>query len=157
MCGEWPFFCPRFLSAVMVGNPGSLTNIETLGKIYWCTHGACGFTEYLAAAAVLLETCLVGDHVCSYTAGSGDCPSPIPSTLCRAKQPVSDSTDRDISEHMELPLGSTAVHRNPQYSFRTVLLLFTAGAAPVPQFVGKAPSCHEAPKAPRACQPSAMH
>lgn len=38
MYGEWPFFCPWFLSAVMVGNPGSLTNIETLGKIYWCTH-----------------------------------------------------------------------------------------------------------------------
>lgn len=38
MYEEWPFFCPWSPSAVEVGNPGSLSDTETLVKIYKCTQ-----------------------------------------------------------------------------------------------------------------------
>lgn len=143
--------CPWFPSAVLVGNPGSLSNIETLVKIYNApkSAGVGGFTEYLAAAAALLETCLVGKHTCSCRVRSRHCPSPIPSSLYGAKQPLSDSTNQISYSIWSFPWAPQLCTGTHSILSEQCCLLFMAGAAPVPHFAGKAPSCQEAPKAPR--------
>lgn len=126
---------------------------ETLVKIYKCTQQHCvsGFTEHLAAAAVLLEACLVGEHVCSHRAGSRDCPSPspIPSSSCRAKQPLSDSTNQIPQSMWSFPWAPQLCTGTHSGLSQQCSLLLMAGAAPVPHFAGKAPACQEAPRAPR--------
>lgn len=156
MYGEWPFLCPWFPSAVMVGNPGSLTNIETPGKIYKCTQ--C--THWLVASPSTWQLLQFfwKPALCVPTelgAGTVPAPSPAPcaepSSLClTALTEISQS----IWSFPWAPQLCTGTHSTLSeqcfYCSWQVQLLF-------PTLQAKLLPVTRHPKLPGTCQPSAMH
>lgn len=130
----------------MFGNPESIKHgenprVHPKALVWGASLPTCHLLQ--------LECCWKSD-LGSYRAVSRGCVQPHPQQLM---QSPSNLSLRFLLSAVKAYGASPGLHSCMQKPIRTFpkqrCLLFLAGAAPVPHFVGKAPSCKDAPKAPR--------
>lgn len=157
--GEWPFLCPWCPSVVVVGNPGSLSNIETLVKIYKCTQKCwCEWLHWVPgrcfSAAGKLSCGRARVFLQSWKQGLSQphAQQLVPCSLCLTA----------LTRYLRAYGASPGLHsyaQEPTVLFQSGFAVYCSWQVQLlfPSLQAKLLPVRRHPKLPRTCQPSAMH